>query len=58
MDLQFPGHQVRRLRQHITILADARDFAGLLQLAQGLIQAHAHAALASEHFRQVHLASG
>ena len=55
MHLQFPGDKVRRRRQHVTILADARDLARLLQFMQRLIQSHAHAALASEHLRQIHL---
>ena len=52
VNMERSRDQVRLRREDVTILADARDFAGLLELAQDFVQSHPHAALPAENFRQ------
>ena len=55
MHLQFSRNEVRFLREDVTVLPDARDLAGLFQLAQRLVQSHANTAFPAELFRQFRL---
>src|SRR6266498_4043419 len=52
MNVELAGDQIGCGRQNVTIFPDPRDLARALEIAQRLVQTHAHAALPAERFRQ------
>jgi hypothetical protein len=48
VDMKEAGDKIGFRRQDVTVLADARDFPGLLEFSEGFVQVHPHAALSAE----------
>ncbi len=55
MHVQYSRDQIGFRRQDVTILADAGDLSGPLQLPKRLVQIHPHAAFPPERFRELDL---
>jgi hypothetical protein len=53
VNMQRSGNQIRFRRDHVTILANARDLSGLFHLPKQGIQPHLHAAPAAKGFSQL-----
>src|SRR6266480_2864074 len=52
VNVELASDQIGCRRQNVAIFSDARDLARALEIAQRLVQTHAHAALPAERFRQ------